>query len=338
VTPQITAVLIQKGIIFCALTFFKGQKMATQTLAEAQKLITNDMIAGVVEDVLTTNPVFQVLPWTGYSGQAILVNRENALGDAEHLAVGGTITAKAAASFTQTTFTAVTTIGDAELNGLVAAQSASGGVDQLAVEISSKAKSVGRLLQTGIATGTGTSPQLHSLHTLCDSTQYTTASAGQALSFALLDELLDLVKAKDGEVDFFMLPARTLRSYRVLVRALGGVNEVIAFDMGGGRTRNVDVYNGIPMFQNDYLSITETANGAALTTGALTSVWAGCFDDGSSKIGCGMIHPEGTATGFDVTMVGEAEAKDETIARVKSYSNFVLFNRRGLARLPSINN
>ena len=312
--------------------------MTTQTLAEAQKLINNEIVSGVVEDVITTSPIWQAMPWTGYTGQAIIVNRENALGDAQHLAVGGTITAKAAATFVQNTYTAVTTVGDAELNGLVAAQSASAGVDQMAVEVSSKAKSVGRLLQQGMASGTGTSPQMNSLHTLTDATQYTTASAGQALSFDLLDELLDLVKAKDGEVDFIQLPSRTLRSYRALVRALGGVNETIAFDMGNGRTRNIDVYNGIPMFQNDYLSVAETANGAALTGGALTSIYAGCFDDGSGKIGSAMIHPEGTPMGFDVTMVGESETKDESIARVKSYSNFVNFNRRGLARLTSINN
>jgi hypothetical protein len=312
--------------------------MATQTLAEAQKLINNQIVAGVAEDIFTTNPIYAVMPWTGYEGQALLVNRENALGDAQHLAVGGTITAKAAATFTQVPFTAVTTIGDAELNGLVAAQSRSAGVDQMAVEISSKAKSVGRLLQAGIATGTGVSPQLHSLHTLTDAAQFTTASAGQALSFELLDQLLDLVKAKDGEVDWLMLPARTLRSYRTLVRALGGVNETIAFDMGNGRTRNVDVYNGIPMFQNDYLSVAETANGAALTGGALTSVYAGCWDDGSQKVGVSMIYPDGTPMGIQVEQIGAAEAKDEQIVRVKSYSNFASFNRRGIARLTSVNN
>lgn len=312
--------------------------MATQTLAEAQKLIRNEIVAGVAEDIFTTNPIWAVMPWTGYEGQALLVNRENALGDAQHLAVGGTITAKSASTFTQVPFTAVTTIGDAELNGLVAAQSRSAGVDQLAVEISSKAKSVGRLLQTGIATGTGVSPQLHSLHTLTDATQYTTASAGQALSFALLDELLDLVKAKDGEVDWLLMPARTLRAYRALVRALGGTNETIIFDMGNGRTRDVDVYNGIPIFKNDYLSVTETANGAALTGGALTSVYAGVWDDGSQKVGVSMIYPDGTPVGIQVEQIGAAEAKDEQIVRVKSYSNFASFNRRGIARLPSINN
>jgi len=312
--------------------------MATQTLAEAQKLINNEIISGVAEDIITTSPIWQVMPWTGYEGQAVLINRENALGDAQHLAVGGTITAKAAATFTQVPFTAVTTIGDAELNGLVAAQSSGAGVDQMAIEISSKAKSVGRLLQTGMASGTGSDPQLHSLHTLVDASQYTTASATQVLSFALLDELLALVKAKDGEVDFIMMAARTLRSYKILVRALGGVNEVMTFTMPNGTTRTVSVYEGIPIFQNDYLSVAETANGAALTTGALTSVYAGCFDDGSGKVGVSMIHPVAVEAGIMVESVGAAEAKDNQIMRVKSYSNFAQFNRRGTARLTSISN
>lgn len=312
--------------------------MATQTLAEAAKLINNQIVVGVAEDIITTNPIWNVLPWTGYEGQALLVNRENALGDAQHLAVGGTITAKAAATFTQLPFSAVTTIGDAEMNGLVQAQSMGAGVDQLAMEVSSKAKSIGRKLQTGIATGDGVSPNLNSLHTLCDSGQFTTASAGQALSFALLDELLDLVKAKDGEVDFISMAARTLRSYKALVRALGGVDETMTFTMPNGTTRTVSVYEGIPIFKNDYLSVTETANGAALTTGALTSVYAGCFDDGTNKVGVAMIHPVSVPAGIQVEQVGVAETKDETITRIKSYSNFANFNRRGLARLTSINN
>lgn len=313
--------------------------MATQTLAEAAKLINNEIVQGVAEDIITTNPVWNVMPWTGYEGQALLINRENALGNAQHLAIGGTITAKDAATFTQVPFSAVTTIGDAEMNGLVQAQSSSAGVDQMAIEISSKAKSVGRLLQTGIATGTGVSPQLNSLHSLIDAGQFAGgASTGRAISLDLIDALLDLVKAKDGEVDWIMMAGRTLRSYKALVRALGGVNETMAFTMPNGTTRTVSVYEGIPIFQNDYLSVVETANGAALTGGALTSVWAGVWDDGSQKVGASMIHPASVQAGIAVEQVGVAETKDESIVRVKSYSNFAVFNRKGIARLASINN
>lgn len=308
------------------------------TLVEAQKLINNQIIAGIAEDIYTTNPIYSVLPFTPYEGQAILVNRENALGDAQHLAVGGTITARSPMTNTQVAFTAVTTIGQAELNGLVSAQSSSAGVDQMSLEISSKAKSVGRLLQAGMATGDGVAPNLNSLHTLCAASQYVAPSAGRALSFELLDTLMDLVKAKDGQVDWLLMPGRTLRAYKSLVRALGGTNETMVFTMPNGTTRTVSVYEGVPIFQNDYLSVTETANAAALTGGALTSVYAGVWDDGTQKIGASMIHPASTPAGIAIDVVGKAELKDEDILRVKSYSNFVVFNRRGLARLPSINN
>lgn len=310
--------------------------MASQTLVEAKKFVQDQIIAGVIQDVIDLNPMYAELPWVGFSGQAILANRENALGDAGVYAVDATITSKAAATFTQVPFTATKIIGDAEMDGLVSAMSTGAGVDQVAIEISSKAKSVGRQFQTGMATGTGTSPQMNSFHSMCDSGQYTTASAGQALSFALLDELCDLVKSKDGQVDGLMLPARTLRSFKVLLRALGGTSISEVVTLADGRT--VLGYEGIPLYRNDYLSVVETANGAALTGGALASVWAFNWDDGTERVGIAGIHPIAVPAGIQVEVVGAQEAKDATIYRVKQYANFASFNRKGMARLTSINN
>lgn len=310
--------------------------MPSQTLAEAKKLINNEIVQGVVEDIISINPIYGLLPFADYTGQAILVNREEALGDAAFYSVDATITAKNPATFTQVPYSATKIIGDVEMDGLVQATSASAGVDQLAVEISSKAKKIGRLFQEGMATGTGTSPAMYSLHSLCDPAQYTVASDGQALSFELLDSLLDLVKSKDGMVDWIMMAPRTMRSYKALLRALGGTPGDWVVNLPDGRT--TIGYEGIPIFKNEYLPVAETANGAALTGGALTSVYAGCFDDGTSRVGISGIYPAGTPAGVVIENVGMAEAKDSRIVRVKQYANFVNFNRRGLARLTSINN
>ena len=312
--------------------------MASITLAEATKYIQDDLAAGVAEDIITMNPLFTVLPYTGYTGDAITVNREDALGDAGMYGVGDTITHKAASTVAPAVFTATKLIGDAEIDGLVQAQSVSDGVDQEAVQIASKAKTIGRLYQQGMATGDGVGNNMNSFHSLVDSEQFTTASLTQAISFELLDELMDLVKAKDGEVDFLMMPERTIRSYKTLVRALGGVNETMVFTMPNGTTRKVSVYEGVPIFKNNYLSTAETANGAALSGGALTSVYAGVWDDGTRKVGMSGIHPQGVDRGFNVEEVGISTTKDEKIWRVKQYANFANFNRRGLARLPSISN
>lgn len=309
--------------------------MATQTLAEAAKLINNEIVAGVAEDIISINPIYTMIPFTPYTGQAILVNRENALGDASAYGVGSTITSKNPATFVQVPFAATKLIGDAEIDGLVVATSESAGVDQVAIEISSKAKSVSRRYQSGLALDDGSSPHMNSLHSLCDSSQFTGASAGQTLSFALLDELMMLVVAKDGQVDWLMMTPRTLRSYRVLVRALGGMTGEFVTMLDG---RKVDAYMGVPIFRNDYLSVAETANGAALTGGALASVWAGVFDDGSSKVGIAGIYPGSMQVGIQVEQVGPQEAVDARIWRVKWYTNFVNFNRRGLARLVSVSN
>ena len=310
--------------------------MATQTLAQAALFIDDQIVKGIVQDFIDINPLFDVLPFTGYSGQAMVLNRELTLGTVELQEVGDTITAKTPATFTQQTFTATRLIGDAEMDNLVQAQSISDDVDQTAIEIQSKAKNIARTFQQGMATGDGSAPNMNSFHSMCDATQYTTASAGQALSFALLDELCDLVKSKNGTVDFLMMPARTIRSYKALLRGLGGTPADWVVELPGGR--KVIHYEDIPIFKNEFLSVTETANGAALTTGALTSVWAGCFDDGSGKVGIAGIHPISVPAGIQAYYVGEAEDADMEIYRVKQYANFALFNRKGLARLPSINN
>jgi hypothetical protein len=311
--------------------------MATQTLAMAKLLIQDDLVRGVAQDIIDINPIYASLPFMGYTGQAVIVNRELTLGAAGTLAVGSTITTtlKAASTFTSKSYKATKIIGDAEMDGLVQAQSESAGVDQTAVEISSKAKNVGRLFQLGMFTGTGSSPAVNSLHSLCDATQYATASAtARAISFVLLDELMDLVKAKDGQVDFICMAPRTMRSYKVLLRALGGTPADWVVTLPDGR--KVISYESIPIFKSEFASITETANGAALTAGAMTSVWAGVWDDGSQKVGVAGIHPASTPAGIQVKYVGPKADMDEDIWRVKWYVNLCLFNRKGLARLASI--
>lgn len=310
--------------------------MASQTLAEAKKFVNDDIVAGVVQDIISINPMYEFLPFSEYYGQAILVNREEALGDASFYAVDATITTKGAATYAQVPFSATKIIGDVEMDGLVQAQSESAGVSQLALEISSKGKQIGRLFQQGMATGTGTTPQMNSLHSLCDPSQYTPASAGQTISFELLDTLCDLVKSKDGMVDWIMMAPRTLRSYKALLRSLGGTPADWVITLADGR--NVIGYEGIPIFKNEYLSTLETANGAATSGGALSSVWAGCFDDGTRRVGVSGIYPAGRPLGIEVEEVGLAESKDMRIVRVKQYTNFASFNRRGLARLTSISN
>lgn len=312
--------------------------MSTQTLAELANFVHDDLTKGVAQDIITVNPIFGYVPFTGYRGNGVSVNREQALGDSGLYSVGDTITHRTPSTSAKVTFVSTKLIGQTDMDNLVQVEGESDGVDMLAQELSSKSKSISRLFQTQMVGGSGVLPNMNSFHSLIDSSQYTAASAGQALSFALLDQLLALVLAKDGQVDFIMWHRNAEIQFKALYRALGGAQPqtTIWTNPFNGEQRTILTYEGIPCFRNDYLSITETANGAALTGGDKMSVWAGVWDDGSRKVGLSAIYPEASQAGIQIKQVGTAETKDEEIWRLVWYTNLANFNRRGLARLPSI--
>lgn len=304
--------------------------MATVTLAESAKLTQDMLLAGVIEQIVEVNPLFEMFPFMEIEGNALAYNREKVIGDVQFLGVGGTITAKAPAEFDKVTSSLTTLIGDAEINGLIQA-TRSNYTDQKAIQVASKAKSLGRKYQDSMINGDGTSNSFEGLLSLLPTGQLVDSGAnGANFSFELLDELIDKVKDKDGAADFIMLPARTLRKYYALLRGLGGasIGDVVTLPSG----RQIPAYRGIPLFRNDWIPTNQTKGTA---TGTCTTIFAGTFDDGSGTHGiAGLTAMD--AAGVRVEEVGVSETKDETITRVKMYSGMALFSELGLAAVDGI--
>jgi capsid protein len=322
--------------------------MASVTLAESAKLAQNQLIAGVIENIITVNPFFEVVPFDGITGNALQYTRENAQGGIVVAGVGSDLTAdlgtgaqgvgggaayaKAAATFTSVTTSLTTIIGDAEVNNLIEETRSDDGNPQAATQIASKAKHAGRKYQDMLINGTGASNQFNGLINLCAAGQKVdTGVNGGALSFAFLDELLDLVTDKDGQVDWICMHERTLRSFKALLRALGGagINDTVELPSG----QRVMQYSGVPIFKNNYIPINQTKG----TGTAQTTVFAGTFDDGSRQHGIAGITAERMA-GIRVVDVGESETRDEHIWRVKWYSGLALFSEKGLSCAEGITN
>jgi len=140
-----------------------------------------------------------------------------------------------------------------------------------------------------------------------------------------------LVKDKDGQVDYFMMPARTIRAFMGLLRALGGasVNEVITLPGG----RQVPHYRGVPIFRNDFIPVNQTQG----ATNTCTTIFAGTFDDGSESHGISGLTAS-QESGIKVKSIGESETKDESITRVLFYCGFALFSELGIASASGITN
>lgn len=306
--------------------------MPTITLAESAKLCQDMRIAGVIETIVEVNPFFEVFPFANIDGNALTYNREATLGDTQFLDVGGTITAKNPATFTEKTATLKTLIGDAEVNGLIQA-TRSGINDQKAVQILSKAKSLGRKYQETLITGDGTGNTFQGLASIAaeNGALVNTGTNGSELTFELLDELIDSVKDKDGAADFILLPARTMRSYFSLLRSLGGATMAEAVTLPSGR--QVPAYRGVPLFRNDFIP-TNQVKGTATNT---TSLFCGTFDDGSFKHGISGITARNNA-GISINDIGESETRDESITRIKMYCGLANYSTLGLFAMPGIIN
>lgn len=307
--------------------------MASVTLAESAKLSQDMLVSGVIENIVTVNRFYDVLPFTGIEGNAITYNRENALGGVENLGVGGVIgtgAGKDAATFTQVTASLTTIIGDAEVNGLIQA-TRSNFTDQAATQIASKAKSVGRTYQNQMVNGDGTSNTVEGLLALVAAGQtISSGTNGASLSLDNLDTLLDQVKDKDGEVDFLMMNSRDLRGYYKLLRAANGatINETVTLPSGV----QIPAYRGVPIFRNDWMPIDQDKG---TSTGVASTVFAGTLDDGSNRVGISGLTAMNNF-GIGVEDVGTSETKDERIYRVKFYCGLAVYSDLGLAALDGV--
>ncbi len=313
--------------------------MTSITLVEAQKLSVDQLVAGVIENIVTVNPIYQVLPFQDVQGSALRYNRESTLGDVQTLAIGGTITAKAAADYKKKTADLFTIVGDAEVNGLIQAQRVGG--DQVAAQIASKAKQVGRKFQDLMINGDngaeasefdGLIALVNDIVSEADNpNQITAAGATGLLTFDDMDTMLHQVKSKDGMVDFIMMNEREIRALRALKRALGGsdgdqvsVNGIV-----------MEAYAGIPIYRNDWIptNLVDANDVDAIANESV--VFAGCFDDGTNKVGISGLTSVDNM-GIHVQNVGASETKDEDIFRVKFYSSFAVFNELGISMLTGI--
>lgn len=322
--------------------------MPTVTLAESAKLAQNELVSGIIETIITVNRMYDAIPFDGIEGNALAYNREATLGPVATVGVGdsdGSIgsgaagtnqaerqAAKNAATFTQVTSSLTTIMGDAEVNGLIQNTRSGDGNDQVGTQIASKAKSAGRKYQDQFINGDGTNFTFPGLIALCAASQeVNVGNNGANLSFAFLDELMDLVVDKDGVVDYLTMHTRTIRSYKALLRALGGasIGETVTLPSGA----EVMAYSGAPIFRNEYIPTNQTQGMGSNTT----TVFAGTFDDGSRSTGIAGLTAQNMA-GINVVDVGESETKDEHIWRVKWYCGLALFSEKGLACMPGILN
>ncbi|QNK01672.1 major capsid protein [Dyella telluris] len=295
---------------------------------EADKLSNNDLVRGVIEEVIDRDDLFAVLPFTRTDGKAYVYNRENGVVEAEFLDPNEEVP-EGAAKFTEVTTALRVLAHDVDIDKFLAS-SESDVNDQVALQIAAKAKGLRTKFQKTLINGDRSvhSKEFDGIAAISNglgSSQVQVVGAnGSALTLSMLDELVDMVP---NGADCLVMRSGTVRAYRALLRAAGGTSpsELILPNFG----RPMLCHNGMPIIVNDYIG-TEAQGSADATT----SVYALRLNEDDGLHG---LHG-GEAAGIRLEALGTVQNKDAWRYRLKWYVGLALKSTRSMARLKGITN
>lgn len=296
---------------------------------EAEKLSNNQLISGVIDQIIDRDDLMAVLPFVGVNGKAYVYNRENTLGGAAWLDPNDPIS-ESAATFTEVVAKLRILAGDVDVDKFL--QSTMGDTnDQMAIQIAKKAKAVSREFHRTLAKGDATAngkefDGLPALATAAGGTQTVSAGAnGNALTLTMLDELVDSVP---NGPDVIVMRRGTIRAFRALLRATYGTDAVMQQLENFGRP--MLTHNGIPVIMNEFLAADEAQGSASATT----SVYALRLNELDGLHGL----YGGDNAGIVVENIGTVQNKDATRIRLKWYTGLALKSTRSIGRLKGVTN
>lgn len=307
---------------------------------EADKLSANQLVAGVIEEIIEKDDLFAVLPFVRTNGKAYVYHREDT-GAQNNITAGAGLPTfldpndtivEGAVPFKEVVTRLRILAGDVDVDKFLQ-EVESDTNDQMAIQIAKKAKALGRLYHDALANGdSGVNSKqfdgIKALMTNADSTAGQTIEAGAngaSLTLSMLDQLLDTVP---NGADVIVMRRGTVRAFRSLLRASGGArpDDFMISDFG----RPMLTHNGIPVLVNDFLPATE-AQGTAPSTCSIYAMRLNEVDGLHGLYG-------GANAGIRLENVGTVQNKDAERIRVKWYCGLALKSSRSMARLKGVLN
>jgi hypothetical protein len=298
--------------------------------AEAAKLSNNQLVSGVIDEIIERDDLFSILPFTGVNGKAYVYNRENTLGDATFLDPNEAIP-ESAASFTEVVAKLRILAGDVDVDKFLQTTQSDHN-DQKAIQIAKKAKAVARVFHRTLALGDSTTnaKEFDGLPKLVSASQTVdVATNGGPLTLALLDELLDAVP---NGADVLLARRGTIRAIRTLLRASSGTDAGMQMLPNFGHP--MLTHQGVPILMNEFLSGDETQGTGGSANSKTTSIYALRLNELDGLHG---IYGGGNA-GIVVENIGTVQNKDAERIRLKWYCGLALKSTRSIARLKGVTN
>lgn len=297
---------------------------------EAEKLSRDDLVAGVIEEIIDREGLFALLPFTETKGKAYVYNREATVSEPSFIDPNEAVPEEAS------TFTTITThlkilAGDVDVDKFLDSTMDDTN-SQKAIQIAAKAKGLGRAFKRNLVIGDigSNAKQFDGVNQMCidsgnEIDTVAGGATGAAITLSMLDDLLAAVK---NGADFLMMRQGTLNAIKALWRAAGGnTGGMLQLDNYG---LMVPAHDGVPIIVNDFIPGNVTQGGTSNTC-SVYAVRANEVDGLHGLYGGGQV-------GFVVEDIGTVQNKDATRTRVKWYCGLALKSTQSMAALRGVTN
>lgn len=304
---------------------------------EADKLSNNQLVAGVIEEIIERDDLFAVLPFVRVNSKAYVYNREDT-GPQNNITAGdgrptfldpNDTIVEGAVPFKEVVTKLRIIAGDVDVDKFLQ-ETESDTTDQVGVQIAKKAKALGRVYHDSLVNGDNAknAKQFDGITKISGEAAAQTLVAGAngaALTLSALDQLLDQVP---NGADVLVMRKGTVRAFRTLMRAAGGTTpaELMLENFG----RPMLTHNGVPILVNDFLPGNEKTG----TNEATCSVYALRLNEADGLHGL----YGGSNAGIRLESVGTVQNKDADRIRLKWYAGLALKSTQSMARLAGIQN
>lgn len=321
-----------------------------QSLTEAQKLVTDTLLAGIIEEIIEEGQLIPELPIMQLDSKELQYRRESTLPEAQYLDIGEEIISATPAAFIEVACRLKRVVGQWDLDNFII-DTYKDPNDLRALAISQCRKGVMRWVEDQLIYGVGTPRvagsggtelQMLGMHYLLNDAsmaaqriyQGASATTGGALSLANLDKLLDIVKPKP---EILLMNFNLWRRFQAVGRGEQGITVPLIQQVPRGEDLApvANFYRGVRIVRTDYLTQTElsaSSKYSAKTGGLTSSIFAIRF--GSVEEG-GLCLVTSSPM-FDLTEWEDLEDKDAQRFRLKWYVNQALGSTKSMARIDGI--
>ena len=284
--------------------------------SEAAKLSNNDLLAGIIEEIIDVDQTFGILPFQRVNGKALVYNREKTISEGQFLDPNDTVP-EGASTFDEITTKLRVLAGDVDVDKFIE-ETMSDRNSQRAIQIAEKVKGIGNKFRNEFINGdvSVNAKGFDGISRLATATGNEVDGAGAAIDLGMLDELVDGVP-NGGAV--LIMNRRTLRQVRALWRMAGG-------NTGGDMQMSnfgmvMPTHDGTPILVNDFIGVDGTTD--------QTSVYAARMNEVDGLHGLF----GGESAGIRIEDLGTVQNKDANRTRIKWYAGLALKSTQSLAAL-----